>query len=91
MYVCSLILCVLSRIAYRSHNVADSVNQESWGQAANETAWGTQWIADHVTSANAANKPAILEEFGVTTNQTGIYQTWYNEVRKFFNYLLSFR
>jgi len=53
---------------------------ESWGQTANETAWGTQWIADHATSQKNANKPVIIEEFGVTTNQASIYTTWLNEV-----------
>ncbi|PPQ92323.1 hypothetical protein CVT25_008529 [Psilocybe cyanescens] len=51
-----------------------------WGQGGNEQAWGTQWIADHQTSQAKANKPVILEEFGVTTNQPTIYQAWYNEV-----------
>lgn len=53
---------------------------ESWGQAANETAWGTQWISDHAASQKAANKPVILEEFGVTQNQPSTYQTWLNMV-----------
>ncbi|KAH9479822.1 putative mannan endo-1,4-beta-mannosidase A [Psilocybe cubensis] len=52
----------------------------SWGQGGNEQAWGTQWIADHQTSQAKANKPVILEEFGVTSNQPTIYQAWYNEV-----------
>ncbi|KAF8951905.1 CEL4b mannanase [Flammula alnicola] len=52
----------------------------SWGQGGNESAWGTQWIADHATSQKNANKPVILEEFGVTSNQVAIYTTWLNEV-----------
>ncbi|KAI5117037.1 hypothetical protein M0805_004744 [Coniferiporia weirii] len=53
---------------------------ESWGQTANESLWGVQWIADHATSQKTANKPVILEEFGVTTNQEAIYTGWYNEI-----------
>ncbi|EJD06357.1 CEL4a mannanase [Fomitiporia mediterranea MF3/22] len=53
---------------------------ESWGQAANESAWGVQWIADHATAQKNANKPVILEEFGVTTNQATIYTGWWNEI-----------
>ncbi|KAI0782501.1 glycoside hydrolase superfamily, partial [Irpex lacteus] len=55
---------------------------ESWGQSSNpsSSAWGSQWIADHATSQKAANKPVIIEEFGVTTDQPNVYTTWYNEV-----------
>ncbi|KAL5526177.1 hypothetical protein ACEPAG_7516 [Sanghuangporus baumii] len=53
---------------------------ESWGQSANESAWGVQWIADHASAQKTANKPVILEEFGVTTNQAAIYTGWYNEI-----------
>ncbi|KAF9482636.1 CEL4b mannanase [Pholiota conissans] len=52
----------------------------SWGQSGNESAWGTQWIADHATSQKKANKPVIIEEFGVTSNQATIYTTWLNQV-----------
>jgi mannan endo-1,4-beta-mannosidase len=38
---------------------------ESWGQSTNETLWGVQWIQDHANVQKAANKPVILEEFGV--------------------------
>jgi mannan endo-1,4-beta-mannosidase len=30
-----------------------------------DTAWGNQWILDHIAAAQAANKPTILEEYGV--------------------------
>ncbi|MET0411306.1 MAG: cellulase family glycosylhydrolase [Polyangiaceae bacterium] len=30
-----------------------------------DTAWGNQWIVDHIAAAQAANKPTILEEYGV--------------------------
>ncbi|KAF8199076.1 CEL4b mannanase [Pholiota molesta] len=51
-----------------------------WGQGGNEQAWGTQWITDHATSQKSANKPVILEEFGVTTNQATIYTAWWNQI-----------
>ncbi|KZT38981.1 mannanase [Sistotremastrum suecicum HHB10207 ss-3] len=53
---------------------------ESWGQTANESAWGVQWIIDHAASQKSANKPVVLEEFGVTNNQATIYQSWLNTV-----------
>ena len=55
---------------------------EGWGQSANPSsaAWGSQWIADHATSQAKANKPVILEEFGVTQGQAATYQAWFNSV-----------
>ncbi|KAH9847334.1 glycoside hydrolase [Lenzites betulinus] len=40
--------------------------------------WGLEWIDDHARAANAANKPVILEEFGVggLKNKTDIYPSW---------------
>ncbi|CAE6482902.1 unnamed protein product [Rhizoctonia solani] len=52
----------------------------SWGQSANATLWGVQWIRDHAASQKAANKPVIIEEFGVTTDQVATYTAWYNEI-----------
>lgn len=52
----------------------------SWGQTSDPTGWGTQWIADHHTSQVSANKPVIVEEFGVTSDQATTYTAWYNEV-----------
>jgi len=54
---------------------------ESWGQAANAEAWGVQWIKDHATSQKTANKPVIIEEYGVSTaSQTTVYTDWLNTV-----------
>ncbi|KAG5734642.1 Mannan endo-1,4-beta-mannosidase F [Termitomyces sp. T112] len=41
-------------------------------------AWGKDWILDHASAAKKANKPVILEEFGVTglANKTEIYPSW---------------
>ncbi|KAF6765968.1 glycoside hydrolase superfamily [Ephemerocybe angulata] len=40
--------------------------------------WGLSWIQDHADSAKKANKPVILEEFGVSgiQNKTEIYPRW---------------
>lgn len=38
--------------------------------------WGTQWIKDHIEAANALNKPAVLEEYGVKQNKEEVYKTW---------------
>ncbi|KIJ37692.1 glycoside hydrolase family 5 protein [Sphaerobolus stellatus SS14] len=53
---------------------------ESWGQTANETLWGVDWITAHAAAQKTANKPVILEEFGVTVNQASTYQLWYNTI-----------
>ncbi|KAH8115255.1 CEL4a mannanase [Phellopilus nigrolimitatus] len=53
---------------------------ESWGQTANETLWGIQWITDHAAAQTAANKPVLLEEFGVTSDQASTYEQWYSAV-----------
>ncbi|KAJ4488580.1 glycoside hydrolase [Lentinula lateritia] len=51
---------------------------DSWGEP--ENPFGTQWIEDHATAMLASNKPVILEEFGSTSNQSGVYATWYSTV-----------
>ncbi|EUC64250.1 mannan endo-1,4-beta-mannosidase [Rhizoctonia solani AG-3 Rhs1AP] len=55
---------------------------EHWGESANITLWGVQWIRDHAASQKAANKPVILEEFGVTEQygRVNIYPTWWKEM-----------
>ncbi|KAJ6499785.1 glycoside hydrolase superfamily [Mycena vulgaris] len=34
--------------------------------SANDIAWGQQWITDHAAFMTSANKPVIMEEFGLT-------------------------
>ncbi|KAF8706097.1 glycosyl hydrolase 5 (cellulase A) family, partial [Rhizoctonia solani] len=55
---------------------------EHWGEANNITLWGVQWIRDHAASQKAANKPVILEEFGVTEQygRLNIYPVWWKEI-----------
>nr|AGV52632.1 Man5A [Irpex lacteus] len=55
---------------------------EGWGQTSNpsSTVWGSQWIADHVASQKSVNKPVIVEEFGVTSNQSAVYTVWYSDI-----------
>lgn len=38
--------------------------------------WGTQWIIDHINSGKAANKPVVLEEFGVKSDKDNVYKKW---------------
>ncbi|KAF9522700.1 glycoside hydrolase superfamily [Crepidotus variabilis] len=52
----------------------------SWGQSGNELDWGNKWIEDHAASMRKANKPVILEEFGVTSDQLTIYSAWLKQV-----------
>lgn len=54
--------------------------QESWGESSNSTGWGEQWITDHATSQKTANKPVIMEEFGVTNSPDTTYTAWYSTV-----------
>jgi mannan endo-1,4-beta-mannosidase len=43
----------------------------------NETVdWGTKYIKDHIDAANAVNKPAVLEEYGIKNDQVKVYTTW---------------
>ena len=51
---------------------------EHWGteSAANPIGWGTQWITDHATVQKSLNKPVIIEEYGVETNQYNTYNKW---------------
>lgn len=52
---------------------------EHWGKH-NAEQWGTQWIIDHVKAGNAANKPVVLEEYGIGAaepfNRDLIYDIW---------------
>ncbi|KAH7925543.1 glycoside hydrolase family 5 protein [Leucogyrophana mollusca] len=52
----------------------------SWGETTNPTTWGQQWITDHATAQANANKPVIMEEFGVTSPQLSTYTAWYSTV-----------
>ncbi|KAF9078684.1 glycoside hydrolase family 5 protein [Rhodocollybia butyracea] len=51
---------------------------DSWGEPANP--FGQQWITDHATFMKQSNKPAILEEFGIDANMSGVYASWYSTV-----------
>ncbi|KAF7354147.1 Mannan endo-1,4-beta-mannosidase F [Mycena venus] len=56
---------------------------DSWGESGNDIAWGQQWITDHAALMTSANKPAIMEEFGLTytgTQRSDDYATWYDTV-----------
>ncbi|KAF8184550.1 CEL4a mannanase [Mycena galopus ATCC 62051] len=54
---------------------------ESWGETADVEAWGVQWITDHATVMASANKPAIMEEFGITdADRNTTYASWYQAV-----------
>jgi len=52
---------------------------EHWGKH-NAEEWGTKWIVDHAKAARAANKPAVLEEYGIGKNEPQnrdlIYRKW---------------
>jgi mannan endo-1,4-beta-mannosidase len=52
---------------------------EHWGQE-NSEEWGTKWIIDHAKAAQKANKPVVLEEYGIGRNEPRnrdlIYHKW---------------
>lgn len=52
---------------------------DQWGKK-NAEQWGSQWIKDHIDAAKAANKPTVLEEYGISTklpyNRDLIYERW---------------
>ncbi|KAK6987507.1 glycoside hydrolase family 5 protein [Favolaschia claudopus] len=56
---------------------------ESWGETANPDSqtWGNKWINDHATVMKSANKPVIMEEFGLTAaSRNTTYASWYSTV-----------
>ncbi|GAB1623828.1 cellulase family glycosylhydrolase [Agarivorans albus] len=52
---------------------------EHWGKH-NAEQWGTQWILDHIDAGKVANKPVVLEEYGIGAaepfNRDFIYDKW---------------
>ncbi|MDS0526347.1 cellulase family glycosylhydrolase [Clostridium sp. SHJSY1] len=50
---------------------------DGWGRSVE---WGTQWIKDHIDAAKAVNKPSVLEEYGIKSNQESVYKTWNDTV-----------
>ncbi len=51
----------------------------SWGESSAES-WGETWITKHAESQKSANKPVIIEEYGVTSDKTTVYTTWLQAV-----------
>ncbi|POM80317.1 Mannan endo-1,4-beta-mannosidase, partial [Phytophthora palmivora] len=56
---------------------------DSWGvDASKAQSWGVQWIDDHVASGKKANKPVVLEEYGIKALDSASYLAWSNQVYK---------
>ncbi|THU93622.1 mannanase [Dendrothele bispora CBS 962.96] len=53
---------------------------ESWGEGADPTGFGNQWITDHAASMKAQKKPVIMEEFGTTGDKQTTYTSWYSTI-----------
>ncbi|KAG9046289.1 hypothetical protein FS837_004686 [Tulasnella sp. UAMH 9824] len=51
-----------------------------WGLTSDPVGWGSSWITNHYNVQKQLNKPVILEEYGVTSNQYSTYQTWLSKV-----------
>ncbi|EHL00426.1 putative mannan endo-1,4-beta-mannosidase A [Glarea lozoyensis 74030] len=48
----------------------------SWGITTDHAAWGKAWFANHGDICAKVGKPCLAEEFGATTNKTGILPIW---------------
>ncbi|KAJ7839719.1 mannanase [Mycena olivaceomarginata] len=54
---------------------------DNWGHSADDISWGNQWNTDHAMIMKSANKPVIMEEYGLTSSaRTTIYPMWYDTV-----------
>ncbi|KAG9024929.1 hypothetical protein FS837_005136 [Tulasnella sp. UAMH 9824] len=51
-----------------------------WGATSDPVGWGLQWIINHYNVQKQLNKPVILEEYGINSNQYSTYQTWLSTV-----------
>ncbi|KAL6310450.1 endo-beta-mannanase [Sparassis latifolia] len=51
----------------------------SWSES-DPIPWGDTWIEYHAQSQHNYSKPVLLEEFGVLTNMTDTYTSWYSTV-----------
>jgi len=52
-----------------------------WGITSGYQAWGVQWINDHAAAQKTANKPVIMEEYGLTSSDRGtVYAAWWAAV-----------
>jgi mannan endo-1,4-beta-mannosidase len=53
-----------------------------WAKKEDLTEWGLMWIREHVAAAQRANKPVLLEEYGVAMlpNRAQVYDTWLREI-----------
>jgi len=52
---------------------------ESWSEGdtpAESQSFGSQWITDHATMQKAANKPVIIEEYGVLQSPAQTLPIW---------------
>lgn len=66
-------LLAISTIDYGTYHLYP----DGWNRSVD---WGTKWIKDHIDAANAVNKPTVLEEYGIKSNQLSAYTTWANTV-----------
>jgi mannan endo-1,4-beta-mannosidase len=53
-----------------------------WAKKQDLTEWGLMWIREHIAAAERANKPVLLEEYGVTSgrDRTEVYDRWLREI-----------
>lgn len=43
--------------------------------------WGNTWISDHQAACEAAGKPCILEEYGVKSDVSTVFESWHNTIK----------
>ncbi|KAF8212632.1 glycoside hydrolase superfamily [Mycena galopus ATCC 62051] len=69
----------IDTLDFGTSHLNKSYRPDSWGESGNDIAWGQQWITDHAALMTSANKPAIMEDFGLTytgTQRATDYATW---------------
>ncbi|MBY9005440.1 MAG: hypothetical protein KGD63_01650 [Candidatus Lokiarchaeota archaeon] len=57
---------------------------DHWGFAG-DPSWGTQWIIDHASISQGANKPMVLGEFGWQDRSTrdAVYTDWFQAIEDY--------
>ncbi len=53
-----------------------------WARKEDLTEWGVMWIREHIAAAERANKPVLLEEYGVAAqvDRAEVYDRWLREI-----------
>ena len=55
-----------------------------WAKEEDLSEWGLMWIREHIEAAQRANKPVLLEEYGIGAEfkRPQVYDTWLREIER---------